>query len=160
MVISMILSNAGLGFLKAREGYDPKCRLENGSWKAHYDKIGNCYDMPFGICYDLDGSAVRKDSIWTNEKVNHVFKTMCARYENKLNEILQGVELTQCQFDALFSFSWNIGINGFRGSTALKDLKAGRLDRLPSDMLMWTKNKELIPRRKLEVKLFSEGVYD
>lgn len=151
----MQLSNQGLKFLQQREGFDPKCRLPNGSWKAHYDKIGKVYDMPYGICFDVDGSRVKADSIWTDEKVNHVFKLETEKFERGINKILSGISLTQYQFDALFSFAWNIGINGFRGSTVVQRIKAGNYAGVPQAMMKWTKNKELIPRRELEVALWS-----
>ena len=155
----MKLSNDGIAFLKAREGFDPKCKLANGSWKAHYDTIAKVYDMPYGMRYDIDGSEIVKDTIWTQEKVDYAFGCQIESFEHGLNKILNGVQLEQYQFDALFSFAWNIGINGFRTSTVVKDLKSGNYADVPRAMLLWTKNKELIPRRQLEVKLWS-GTYE
>lgn len=156
---TMKLSNQGLEFLKRREGFDPKCKVGD-AWKAHYDPIGKVYDMPYGICFDLDGSRVQKDSVWSNDKVNNVFRVQVEEFEHQINKILDGIWITQSQFDALFSFSWNIGINGFRTSTVVKDLKKGDFYDVARAMLLWTKNKELIPRRQLEVKLWSTGIYE
>lgn len=155
----MKLSSNGITFLKDREGFDPKCKLANGSWKAHYDKIAKEYDMPYGMRFDIDGSEIEKDTIWTQEKVDYAFGCQVESFEHGINKILNGIKLEQHQYDALFSFAWNIGINGFRGSTVVKDLRSGKFSDVPRAMMLWTKNKELIPRRQLEVKLWS-GEYE
>lgn len=70
------------------------------------------------------------------------------------------VPLTQNQFDALVSFSYNIGVNGFNGSTALTRLNAGDTAGVGDAMKMWNKsdgrvNQGVINRRNAEVELFN-----
>ena len=75
------------------------------------------------------------------------------------------VPLTQAQFDALASFTFNIGIGGFAHSEALADLNGGRYGRVPSDFLHWDHDGEgnVVPglrtRRRAEGELFAHGIY-
>jgi len=61
-------------------------------------------------------------------------------------------KVNQNQFNALVSLAYNIGINGFTGSTVLKlvNINPNNVS-IASAFMMWTKNKELIGRRKSEV---------
>lgn len=73
------------------------------------------------------------------------------------------VPLTQHQFDALVSFTFNIGAGAWAVSDTLKILNNGEHHRMPARMLMWvkvTKNgvkvveEGLINRRLKEVRLW------
>lgn len=69
------------------------------------------------------------------------------------------VPVTQHQFDAMVSFAYNIGKEGFDGSTALRKLNAGDADGAAEAMKMWNKSdgavvQGLVNRRNDEVELF------
>lgn len=73
------------------------------------------------------------------------------------------VDMTQNQFDALVSLSFNIGVGGFLSSTVLRDLNAGNLDDEQRAFELWdkdTKNGKLVvdtallARRDREFALF------
>ncbi len=65
------------------------------------------------------------------------------------------VPLTKNKFDALLSLAFNIGANGFKTSTLVKSLNAGKSKEiLTENWLRWSKDKELLPRRKREVEIF------
>jgi lysozyme len=66
--------------------------------------------------------------------------------------------LTQNQFDALYSFCFNVGETNFKRSTVVKRINAGDLKGAGDAMLMWDKPPELIPRRKRERALFLSGI--
>lgn len=64
-------------------------------------------------------------------------------------------EVNQNQFNALVSLAYNIGINGFAKSTVLKRVNTNPNDpTIKGAFMMWTKNKELIGRRKSEVEQY------
>ena len=49
------------------------------------------------------------------------------------------VELSQNEFDALTSWTYNLGVGNLQSSTLLKKLNAGDKDSVPSEMLRWNK---------------------
>lgn len=70
------------------------------------------------------------------------------------------VPLTQNQFDALVSFSYNIGTAGFAGSTTLRRLNAGDYAGAADAMRMWNKSdgqvvQGLVNRREAEMRQFN-----
>ena len=87
-----------------------------------------------------------------------LFRNNIAKYEAAVNANVK-VQLTQYQFDALVSLTYNIGPNGFARSNALKELNKGNYDIVPSKMLLWNKPPELIGRRTDETTLFRTGNY-
>lgn len=58
--------------------------------------------------------------------------------ENTINQYVN-VPLTQNQFNALVSFVFNIGVNGFLGSTALVQLNQGNYSAAADWLLPWDK---------------------
>lgn len=79
--------------------------------------------------------------------------------ENAVNTAVT-VQLTQNQFDALVSFAFNVGCGGFRSSTALKMVNAGRMDEVPEWLAKWNKAggkvcDGLIVRRRNEIALWN-----
>ena len=74
------------------------------------------------------------------------------------------VSLTQGQYDALFSFIYNVGSGAFISSTLLKKLNGGDYASVPAEMLRWTvsggvKDAGLINRRNSEGGQWVQGAY-
>jgi lysozyme len=72
------------------------------------------------------------------------------------------LEINQEMLDALVSFTYNIGFNGFYRSTVLKQLKAGKCKAAVKSLLTYNKAsgevlKGLTIRRSEEAKLLKEG---
>ena len=70
------------------------------------------------------------------------------------------VPLDQNQFDALVSFTFNVGIGAFTSSTLLKVLNQGQYDEVPTQLLRWTRAggqvvQGLVNRRNNEIKLWN-----
>jgi lysozyme len=70
------------------------------------------------------------------------------------------VALNQNQFDALVSFTFNVGVGAFQGSTLLKLLNQGQYDQVPAQLLRWTRAggvvvQGLVNRRNNEIKLWN-----
>jgi lysozyme len=73
------------------------------------------------------------------------------------------VPLTQNQFDALVSFTFNVGVAAFTSSTLLKLLNQGQYDQVPAQLLRWTRAggqviQGLVNRRNNEIKLWNGQV--
>jgi lysozyme len=74
------------------------------------------------------------------------------------------VPLTQEQFDALVSFTFNLGAGNLRSSTLLKKLNAGDYGAVPAELSRWNKAGGqvlggLVKRREAEGLLFRHGRY-
>lgn len=79
-------------------------------------------------------------------------------YENAVTRLVT-VPLTQGQFDALVSFTYNLGADALRRSTLLRLLNAGKYDEAAGQFSRWVyagsqKLPGLIKRRDAEAKLF------
>ena len=73
------------------------------------------------------------------------------------------------RFGVLVSFTFNVGIAGFLGSSVLRAIRAGDLERVPAALILWNKerktpggplvvNRGLTNRRRAEGRAWSEGV--
>jgi lysozyme len=73
--------------------------------------------------------------------------------------------LTQAQFDALVSFTYNCGEGSLAESTLLKKINAGQFQAVPGELEKWTHAGPgtvlpgLVRRRKAEAVLFTRGAY-
>jgi lysozyme len=70
------------------------------------------------------------------------------------------VPLSQNQFDALVSWTFNVGAGALESSTLLKVLNRGKYDEVPEQMKRWVyadgiELRGLINRREKEAKLWS-----
>ncbi len=67
--------------------------------------------------------------------------------------------LADHQFDALVSFTFNVGVGALRESTLLQRIREGRLDDVPRQLMRWTKSggrvtPGLVRRREREAALW------
>ena len=74
------------------------------------------------------------------------------------------VALTQAQFDALVSFTFNVGAGVFRRSTLLERLNAGHHEAIPAQLRRWVTASGrtlpgLVARHEAEARLFTTGHY-
>ena len=78
--------------------------------------------------------------------------------EKFVNDLVK-VPLTQNEFDALVSFTFNLGGMALKGSTLLKLLNAGQKEKVPGEFLKWDiagghPSSSLLQRRQKEAELF------
>ncbi|MBY0444878.1 MAG: lysozyme [Burkholderiales bacterium] len=83
------------------------------------------------------------------------------RFESGVNKSVK-VPLTQNQFDALISFSYNVGLGNFSKSTLLKRLNEANYSGAADQFPRWNKAggqilKGLVDRRNAEAALFRES---
>ena len=141
----MKLSEKGLKILHAREGF----RL-----KPYLDSKG-VPTIAMGNTYYLDGRPVKmNDKPLTYDQANNISKIIADEFASFVNSKITR-EINQNQFDALVSLAYNIGKGGFSRSTVLKLVNKNPCDpAIGPAFMLWTKDKELIGRRKLEVKQY------
>lgn len=99
----------------------------------------------------------------TKEQSRAWFANDIKRFEDGVGMAVK-VPLEQHQFDALVSFSFNVGNGNFLSSTMLKLLNANKFLEAADQFPRWNKaGGKVLPvltrRRARERKLFLEGVY-
>lgn len=94
------------------------------------------------------------DPALTRQQAIDEFKLIVAQFETTVWSVTRD-DITQNQFNALCSICYNIGITGFRNSTFLRLINAGAINGdIAAAIWMWTKDKELMPRRAKEIMLY------
>ena len=141
----MRVDQTGIDFLHDREGYRSK---------PYFDTVG-IPTIGYGNTYYPNGKKVTmQDKELTKETANELFKITLAYFEDQVNELLKR-QLTQNQFNALVSFTYNVGVGNLKRSTVLKRINANPNDpTIKEAFLRFNKPKEIIGRREKEVKLY------
>lgn len=141
----MKTSAAGRKAIIQREG----CKL-----KAYKDTKG-IWTIFVGHTAAAGPPAPKAGMTGTMAEAEEVLARDLADVEAVVNKVK--VPLSQNQFDALVSLSFNIGNGAFAKSTLLKRLNKGDYAGAREAILMWNKPKEIIGRRKTEYAQFGAG---
>lgn len=139
----MKISQKGIDLIKSFEG----CKL-----KA-YLCSGGKWTIGFGST-----SGVVESMQITEAEAEEMLKRDLIYFERWVEKLID-VPLTQNQFDALVSFTYNLGEGAMKGSTLRKKLNMGLYSTVSSEMLRWNKVggkvlNGLVRRREAEAKLF------
>ena len=107
----------------------------------------------------IAGQVVRYHDGLTEQQVYDLLDQDLDRFERAVNEAVT-VPLEQHQFDALVSFSFNVGVGAFKDSTLLKRLNAGDYAEVPNQLRRWVRSggkkvQGLVNRREHEIKLWN-----
>ena len=127
--------------------------------------VGKVYDCPAGLPTIGYGHVVNKGETFPEQiqeqDAQDLLQRDLVRFETALNRL--ELNLTQCQYDACISLSYNIGIEAFKKSTLVRKLKAGDIVGASEQFVRWNKAtvkgkfialKGLTNRRLDEKKLF------
>ena len=96
----------------------------------------------------------------TREQAEQMLQQDIIAFEDAVKSTLNGVCLTQSQFDALVSFAFNVGTSAFKNSTLAKKVKANPDDtEIASEFRRWVYangavSKGLSNRREREAQLY------
>jgi len=133
------------------KGYNALHEREGLRLKPYLDTQG-IPTIAMGNTFYLDGKRVTmKDKPLSIREAYKLGKVVSDNFAKDVFALLK-VKVNQNQFNALVSLAYNIGINGFRTSTVLRRVNINPNDpTIANAFMMWTKNKELIGRRKSEV---------
>jgi len=140
----MKISNRGVEFIKKEEG----CVL-------------TAYKCPAGVWtigYGSTGSHVHKGLRISEPAAEELLRTDLRRFEDAVNTKVR-VPLNQAQYDALVSFTFNVGVGAFSKSTLLRKLNTGDYTSVRSELARWNRGggrvlRGLTLRRQREAELF------
>lgn len=122
--------------------------------KPYLDSVG-IPTIGVGNTFYEDGSRVKMtDHPITEKRAMELFKWVLRQFELTVYTNTRD-DINQNQFDALVSFTYNVGQQAFKKSTLLRRINARASDQsIENAFMMWNKPKEIIGRRKREVKLY------
>lgn len=111
-----------------------------------------------------DGKSLPEEwnRVFTQEEIDGLLKRDLNRFELGVCKMLPSVQLKQCEFDALVSFSFNLGLGTFQRSTIRQALLRGDKEAAMESLVKYCKAggkilKGLQNRRLDERRLF-EGL--
>ncbi len=112
----------------------------------------------------IDGVPAKYESGLTDQKIDALLAHDLSWAESAVNTYID-VALNQNQFDALTSFTFNVGKQAFYSSTLRKVLNQGRYDLVPEQLARWNRAggkvlQGLINRRNNEIELFNGGYFE
>ncbi|MGG7716481.1 lysozyme [Klebsiella aerogenes] len=144
----MQTSEKGIALVKQFEG----CKLT-----AYQDSVG-VWTIGYGWTQPVDGKPIRAGMTIKQETAERLLKTGLVSYESDASRLVK-VSLTQGQFDALVSFTYNLGARSLSTSTLLRKLNAGDYAGAADEFLRWNKAggkvlNGLTRRREAERALF------
>lgn len=147
----MKLSDAGLEAIK---------RFEGRSLTAYQDVAG-VWTIGYGTTRYRNGDAVRPGDVITADEAEALLRDQVEDYADAVRQLVR-VPLTPSQFDALTSWTYNLGAAALRDSTLLKRLNAGEYREAADEMLRWVNAggrpvEGLRRRREAERAMFLDG---
>jgi len=139
----MKISQEGIALIKKFEG----CELEAYKCAAGVLTIG--YGHTKGVTEGMQITKAQADEMLVEE---------LATYESYVSDAVEN-QLDQCMFDALVSWTYNLGPTNLLNSTMLKVLNAGEYEEVPAQLKRWNKASDkvlegLVRRREAEALLF------
>ena len=143
-------SQAGINLIKTSERFEPNAYVDPGS--------GN---QPITIGYGttrINGQPIQLGTTITEAQADAYFKKDLVRYEEDVKRFIR-VDVTQQEFDALVSFTYNVGSGNLQNSTLRKKINSKDYIAAADQFLVWNKaNNRVLPgltkRRIKEKQLF------
>ena len=139
-----------IAVLKQLEGFSANAYVSGGQWSIGYGTAGS------------PGQTI------TEAEADKALRDHLKAVEDKLNAVDAGwnLKLTQQQFDALASLSYNVGTGWMNTSGRLRDAITGKAseDKFLFGMSLWANNGTspdpgLLQRRMAEADIYLNGVY-
>lgn len=152
------LSSAGANLVKHFEG----CLKPHGDKYKAYQCPANVWTIGWGTTSE-HGHPVKPDMVWTEEQCDAAFLRDMEAFEKDVRRLVK-VPLTGFQYDALVSFTYNVGAGNLAKSTLLKKVNAKDFAGAAKEFVKWNKANGkvlngLTRRRKSESLLF-QGITD
>lgn len=147
------ISKEGLALIKQWEGL----RLKS------YEDSGGIWTIGYGHTSAAGAPSVYKDMQITEKEAEKILCQDLRECEAAIEKAV-AVPLSDEQFAALVSFSYNVGITAFCKSTLLKKLNNGEYEAVPTELQKWTRVggkriQGLVNRRAAEAGLWAKGAH-
>lgn len=139
----MQISDAGLKALMAREGVRLKA----------YQDVRGIWTIGVGHTSAAGHPSVFQGLTITQAEAESIFAADVRKYAAGVTEAIKW-PATQCQYDAMVSLCYNIGVGGFTGSTVVHKFNLGNIQGAADAFRMWEKPSVLASRRESERKQF------
>jgi GH24 family phage-related lysozyme (muramidase) len=136
-----------------------KLKIQNYRKLAGWQKLsGSPWTIGWGTVQYPDGRKVKQGDTCTKEEAENWLLHEVAEKEKGVIEACKA-SVTDNEFSAMVSFTYNVGVGAFKGSTLLKKLNKGDKAGAAGQFLVWNKAggvvmNGLIRRRKAEQALF------
>lgn len=146
----MQLNEEGLNLIKSMEG----CKLKAYKCPAGIWTIG------YGNTYYENGTKVKEGDVISQQRADELFKNITEKSFAEPVRKLITKPITDNMFNALVSFTYNLGLGNLKASTLLKKVNANPNDpTIANEFSKWVKAggkilPGLVKRRDLEAKLY------
>ena len=149
-----MINQAGIDLIKQWEG----CKL-----KAYKCSAG-VWTVGYGLTSRAGFIEVGPDTVLTQEEADWYLDKVVANFAENIRPLITA-PINENQFASFVSLAYNIGVGGFKKSSALRRFNAGQIMEVPAAMRMWKKAggkvvQGLVNRREAEVKLFLTPVVE
>lgn len=147
----MEVNKAGKDLIKRFEG----CKLKAYKCPALLWTIG------YGNTFYEDGTKVKEGDVITQQRADELFDLIVEDFAKKVKQLVKQ-DLTDNNFSAIVSFTFNVGIGNLQKSTLLKKVNANPKDKtIPAEFRKWVRAnnvvlKGLVRRREAEAKLYEQ----
>ena len=141
----MKISDQGLDLLTRREG-----KRNN----AYRDSVG-----VWTIGVGHTGPEVHEGLYWNDDQIEAALRADLDRFEDAINSSVT-VGLEPYQFDALVSFSFNVGVGAFTSSTLLKKVNLMQFEAAAEQFDRWHIPPEITGRRNGEREQFKGTAFE
>ena len=146
------VSSTAVDFVKARESLRTDAYNDGGSH-------GGTMTIGYGHIGDVDGVPITPGMTITEDKANELLRQDLQVAGNAVGRQVTA-PITQNQYDALASFTMNLGSGNLSKSSILKDVNSGNTDSVGSDLGMWNQMNGspaagLTKRRTAEANMFN-----
>jgi lysozyme len=114
----------------------------------------------YGSTFYADGTKVKLKETITRDEANKLLKDTLKGFEGSVIGLLNKTKVNQNQFDALVSFTFNLGAGNLAKSQLLRFIKANPNDpKIAAEFAKWNRaggevSTGLVRRRKKEAQLY------
>jgi len=125
----MEVNKAGKDLIKRFEG----CKLKAYKCPSLLWTIG------YGNTFYEDGTKVKEGDVITQERAEQLFDLIVEDFAKKVKQLVKQ-DLTDNNFSAIVSFTFNVGIGNLQKSTLLKKVNANPKDKtIPAEFRKWVR---------------------
>ena len=127
-----------VGLLAASAAFFTSLEIREGYSAKPYKDSGGVITQGIGSTVKPDGSMIKMtDKPISRKTAVEWSKAHVAKDEIAFHKSLQGVKLSQVEYDTYLDFSYNFGASNWRSSSMLRNLKASQYVEACDSLLKW-----------------------